>query len=236
MLRSLARLSASASSHRDLSLADFITNTAESDFRYTQVERGECIKRARLPTLFDDGARDRMQRVRHRLDQGAHCEIALSHPWPFVKETSGLVEGRDVDFDDACAKRRTTLERLPVSLGRLLIAKENALTLRGRAEPHVGRKSTEQTERPVAQIGISWIGSSDRRQCGPGVIRGQRKDRHTIERPARRNNAGVRDEAKTGLQTDNVVQRRGHAAGASSVGAKREWHEARRDRHRRARA
>jgi hypothetical protein len=31
-------LSASASSHRDLSLAVFITNIAESDFRYTQGE------------------------------------------------------------------------------------------------------------------------------------------------------------------------------------------------------
>src|SRR5882724_1376620 len=37
MPRSLARLSASASSHRDLSLAVFITNIAESDFWYTQV-------------------------------------------------------------------------------------------------------------------------------------------------------------------------------------------------------
>src|SRR4029453_4555098 len=37
MPRSLARLSASASSHHDLSLAVFITNIAESDFRYTQV-------------------------------------------------------------------------------------------------------------------------------------------------------------------------------------------------------
>jgi hypothetical protein len=35
MPRSLARLSASASSHRDLSSAVFITNIAESDFRYT---------------------------------------------------------------------------------------------------------------------------------------------------------------------------------------------------------
>jgi hypothetical protein len=36
MPRSLARLSASESSHRDLSSAVFITNIAESDFRYTQ--------------------------------------------------------------------------------------------------------------------------------------------------------------------------------------------------------
>jgi transposase InsO family protein len=35
----LARLSTSASSHHDLSLAGFITNIAESDFRYTQGSR-----------------------------------------------------------------------------------------------------------------------------------------------------------------------------------------------------
>src|SRR6266576_4531983 len=34
-----ARLSASGSSHRNLSSAVFITNIAESDFRYRQVER-----------------------------------------------------------------------------------------------------------------------------------------------------------------------------------------------------
>jgi hypothetical protein len=36
MPRSLAQLSASESSHRDLSSAGFITNIVESDFRYTQ--------------------------------------------------------------------------------------------------------------------------------------------------------------------------------------------------------
>jgi hypothetical protein len=41
MHRSLARLSASESSHRDLSSAVFITNIAESDFRYTQVVKVE---------------------------------------------------------------------------------------------------------------------------------------------------------------------------------------------------
>ena len=35
MPRSLVRLSASASSHRNLSSAEFVTNIAESDLRYT---------------------------------------------------------------------------------------------------------------------------------------------------------------------------------------------------------
>ena len=39
MPHSIGRLSASASSHHSLSSAAFITNIAESDFRYTQVEK-----------------------------------------------------------------------------------------------------------------------------------------------------------------------------------------------------
>ena len=37
MPHSIGRLSASALSHHDLSLVAFITNIAESDFRYTQL-------------------------------------------------------------------------------------------------------------------------------------------------------------------------------------------------------
>jgi hypothetical protein len=48
MPRSLARLSASESSHRDLSSAVFITNIVESDFRYTQgYVRGGSEKKGR---------------------------------------------------------------------------------------------------------------------------------------------------------------------------------------------
>jgi hypothetical protein len=42
MPRSIGRLSASALSHHGLSSAVFITNIAESDFRYTQVFRHAC--------------------------------------------------------------------------------------------------------------------------------------------------------------------------------------------------
>ena len=44
MLHFPARLSASASSHHDLSLAAFITNIAKSNFRYTQVFTQEIIR------------------------------------------------------------------------------------------------------------------------------------------------------------------------------------------------
>jgi hypothetical protein len=47
MLRFPARLSASASSHHDLSLAVFIINIAESDFRYTQVRKMQKFVMAR---------------------------------------------------------------------------------------------------------------------------------------------------------------------------------------------
>src|SRR3982074_792732 len=51
MPRSLARLSASESSHRDLSSAVFITNIAESDFRYTQLWRSQTVTPFALAAL-----------------------------------------------------------------------------------------------------------------------------------------------------------------------------------------
>jgi hypothetical protein len=45
--RFIARLSASVSSDHDLSLAAFITNIAESDFRYTQGSFAIAINRPR---------------------------------------------------------------------------------------------------------------------------------------------------------------------------------------------
>jgi hypothetical protein len=44
MLHSIGRLSASASSHPGLSLAAFITNIAESDFRYTHRMKDQLSK------------------------------------------------------------------------------------------------------------------------------------------------------------------------------------------------
>jgi hypothetical protein len=55
-----ARLSTSASSHHDLSLAGFIANTAESDFRYTQAERSDrmlpCQSKLRLSRIAKEPA------------------------------------------------------------------------------------------------------------------------------------------------------------------------------------
>jgi uncharacterized membrane protein len=54
MPRSIARLSASESSHRDLSSAVFITNIAESDFRYTQGPE-LCYHKRRGDACFVEG-------------------------------------------------------------------------------------------------------------------------------------------------------------------------------------
>jgi aspartyl-tRNA(Asn)/glutamyl-tRNA(Gln) amidotransferase subunit A len=52
MPHSLARLSTSASLHRNLSSAVFITNIAESDFRYRQEAAIQAITRFMRPTNF----------------------------------------------------------------------------------------------------------------------------------------------------------------------------------------
>ena len=54
MPRSIGRLSASALSHHGLSSAVFITNIAESDFRYTQLWRSQTVTPFALAALKFD--------------------------------------------------------------------------------------------------------------------------------------------------------------------------------------
>src|SRR6266511_1089333 len=77
MPRSLARLSASASSHRDLSSAVFITNIAESDFRYTQPHESPLIG---VPSGPRYGAASRIVEDVMRLELHYRSDIDLSQP------------------------------------------------------------------------------------------------------------------------------------------------------------
>src|SRR6266487_4659496 len=85
MPRSLARLSASASSHRDLSLAVFITHIAASDFRYTHRSSPPFHPAIILHRLSSGAQRDAAQQriagvfipVRTWPDR-----MVCSHGWP----------------------------------------------------------------------------------------------------------------------------------------------------------
>jgi hypothetical protein len=83
MPRSLARLSASESSHRDLSSAVFITNIAESDFRYTQGHELGVYPRGPEPQR-SRGRRDRpeqpLQGRRNRTAALGPCSAAPASP------------------------------------------------------------------------------------------------------------------------------------------------------------
>jgi hypothetical protein len=53
MPHSTGRLSASASSHHSLSSAAFITNIAESDFRYTQLHENDFIMASKIDRMLE---------------------------------------------------------------------------------------------------------------------------------------------------------------------------------------
>jgi hypothetical protein len=79
MPRSIGRLSASVPSHHSLSLADFITNTAESDFQYTQVQMWRRVS--------DEFAASRRHVYRGEYEQQAHNQTDqrpchVGSPWP----------------------------------------------------------------------------------------------------------------------------------------------------------
>src|SRR6266511_4713918 len=88
MPRSLARLSASASSHRDLSSAVFITNIAESDFRYTQPHESPLIG---VPSGPRYGAASRVVEDVMRLELHYRSDIDLSQPAMHVELRSHIL-------------------------------------------------------------------------------------------------------------------------------------------------
>src|SRR5581483_9474484 len=79
-------------------------------------------------------------------------------------------------------------------------------------------------------------------KCGEGAERGAgfsnraREDADAVERPARRKQAGGRDETPGRLEPDDAVEGGGYAAGSRGVGAERQRHQAQRDGDRAAAA
>ncbi len=65
--------------------------------------------------------------------------------------------------------------------------------------------------------------------CGRG------KERDAVERAACRHDTGRRQQPLGAFQADEIVQRRGHAAGAGRIGAERKGRDAERHRQRRSR-
>jgi hypothetical protein len=107
MPHSIGRLSASASSHPSLSLAAFITNIAESDFRYTQPLR----RRATRAIFFGRGRF--VGQVAPARKPTHHQSLDPAADFDFVTRGSPSFEmrARMSGFADASALLRMRTER-----------------------------------------------------------------------------------------------------------------------------
>ena len=191
---------------------------------------------ARQPRAGDgDLARHRMDRIRRGRQQVADHQIAFGDPRALIEQPRGLVERLEIEFDQRGAERCPALQRLAIGFLRGAVAEEDQLAVARHAEPEFSGKRGHRPQRPVARKRIGAVRSRHRRQRGHRVVDGEREHRNAVQRPARRHQAGVGDQPEARLQSNDVVEHRGHAARARGVGAERQRHEACGNRDRRSR-
>ena len=176
-----------------------------------------------------------MDRIRRRGEKIADDKIAFGDPRALVEQPRGLIKRLQIEFDQRGAERCPALKRLAIGFLRGAVAEENQLAVARHAETEFFGKRGHCSERPVARKRIGAVGSCHRRQRGHCVVDGEREHRNAVQRPACRHQTGVGDQPEARLQSDDVVEHRGHAARTCRVGAECERHQAGGNRNRRSR-
>jgi hypothetical protein len=149
----------------------------------------------------------------------AHHGIAFGHPGAFVQQRGHGMQRPKVQRHRASAPRPAGG---PAPAARRGIA---AVAVKCGAVGH----AHAQARRPGK--GPGWKASRRRprralraRQHGGGVGHREREHRHAVQAAAGRQHAAGADSPRRGLQPDDVVEARRHAARARGVGAQRERH------------
>jgi hypothetical protein len=151
-----------------------------------------------------------------RAHEGFEGRQSLGHPGASVKEQTGLAKRGVIDRNSLGTALLEPLERLPEDFGSLLVsAKVESRFRRGR---ECGRSGVAQ----------SWGFLPLRHGINKGRVFGRQGDeRNAVERRAGGHHAGRAEQPGRWLEADNIVGRRGNAAGARRVGPQGKAHKAR---------
>ena len=202
--------------------------------RLQAIETGEGVGGGERLGFVDDAPRDGMHIARMLAEKRADRRVALGHPGAFVEQRRRLVEGRHIDLDQFSAEIPQQLHAgAPGCLGGG-VAEEPLVRRARNADDRMRRDCAQAPERNRPRVRIFSVLAGNNLIDGPGVVDGAGKDRHAIERAAGGHHAAVGDRADRGLQADDVVEARRHAARAGRIRAERKWHEAAGHRHGRA--
>ena len=188
--------------------------------------------RGQTPAALGDLARDRVQRLRLGFDERADGCVALGHPRAFVEQGGDAAEGRQIDLDRHAAERLEVLDGLPEVRRAFGVSVE--LELAAARHPEAKRRRPSEVVaggRHGARVRVQWIGPLRGGQHDRGVRCRQREHRHHVERAASWHHPGGRDAPEAGLEADQVVEGRRHAARAGGVGAERKARETQCHRH-----
>ena len=198
--------------------------------------RGKGVRGAERAACGDDPARNRVERLRLTLNQVADGDIALRDPRALVEEPCGSEERRQIDLDQFAAESGDPLDHGMEQLLPCPVAEEFQVHRARNAESRSLHLVWQGDGHIAAREGIGRVEGFDYREDVAGIIRGEREERETVDRAARRHSAARAYQATTGLEADDVVELCRHAPRAGGVGAKGDAHQPRRDRNRRARA
>ena len=182
----------------------------------------------------DDRADGRVHRVGVVVEESGDRRVAFGDPRAFVERLRDLDQRREVERALLAAVVDEPVERLHEGRLGQRVAEELEMRRGGNAEAEVGWHRPA-IERQAARMRVLVVGPDRGDEDIDGIGHRRREDRDAIDVPTRGDDAARADQAARGLQPDDVVEARGHAARAGGVGAERGLHEAVRHGHRRAR-
>ena len=173
-----------------------------------------------------------MHRLRRRREQ--RLRARCSAPPPRALRRAGARSRRTA----RCRSRRCSRRAPRAARDRRVVGRAETRSPKNTRWPAIGTPSRMPLAKRARRLRAAARANRDRprparpwRRAPSSIVGGQREDRHAVERAAGRHDARGRNQPEARLQADDVVEPRGHAAGARRIGAERKRHEA--GRHRR---
>ena len=181
--------------------------------------RVEDIGRAEAPGGPDD-ASDRLDDLGLVcIEERAYRSMTLSHQRAAVQQLGGARQRCIRNPCDRRAQIAQALQRFIERRFRQAIAEELQFIGNADARP---RREGRGPPRQRARVWVARVAGRGRLQHAPGNRDRAREDRHHVDASRRGYDAGGADQAAAGLQSDDVVESGGDAAGPGGVGAERE--------------
>ncbi|MCY1399682.1 hypothetical protein D9M71_147450 [compost metagenome] len=147
--------------------------------------------------------------------------VALSHPRPFVEQSGGFEEGREVEsdgFTSQCLQPFDGLGEQRRALGATEVLQVFAARHAEAQRPWLAEGAAVVPQRVGAAVFVARVEPGGQGEQMAGFTGAGTEEGDAVQCAASRNHASRRNQAFAGFEPDQVVQRRRYAAGACRIG------------------